>query len=157
MPELVPDAGDTQSEQSGPHEYTWKTLLCECETSEQALELREALRRAGIESWVEGPRTDSRYVRTGRENPRVLVAADQLDAARAIAANPIPQEIADESQDEVPEFVEPKCPKCGADDAGARRCGPRKHVALRAMRRAMDRIGRASGTRKRQRRAESAL
>ena len=53
---------------------------------------------------------------SGLGYPRVLVAADQLDQARAIAAQPIPQEIVEEEKEEVPEFVEPKCPKCGSDD-----------------------------------------
>jgi len=115
-PQLVPDGNDTQGDENQPHEYTWKTLLCECETTEQVSELREALRRAGIESWIEGPRTYSRYVGTEFENPRVMVAADQLDQARAIAARPIPQEIVEASKVELPEFVEPKCPRCGLDD-----------------------------------------
>ncbi len=47
-------------------------------------------------------------------SPRVLVAADQLEQARDIAARPIPQEIIDESEADVPEFKPPVCPKCGA-------------------------------------------
>ena len=46
----------------------------------------------------------------------MLVAADQLEQARAIAAQPIPQEIIEESKTEVPEFELPVCPKCGAAD-----------------------------------------
>jgi len=63
-----------------------------------------------LESWVQAPRE------FGRRYARVLVAADQLEQARAIAARPIPQDIIDDSKAEVPEFVEPKCPKCGSDD-----------------------------------------
>jgi ribosomal protein L37AE/L43A len=48
--------------------------------------------------------------------PRVLVAADQLDQARAIAAQPIPQDIVDDSKTGAPEYEVPKCPKCGAED-----------------------------------------
>jgi hypothetical protein len=103
-PELVPESGHTQSEDGGPREYTWKTVLCECETSAQARQLCETLRQVGIESWIE------------MTNARVLVAADQLDRARAIAANPIPQEIADRFKSEVPEYEPPVCPKCGASD-----------------------------------------
>jgi transposase-like protein len=44
------------------------------------------------------------------------VAADQLEEAREIAARPIPQEIVELSQMEVPEFEPPKCPQCGAED-----------------------------------------
>ena len=70
----------------------------------EARQLCETLRQAGIESWIE------------MTYPRVLVAADQLDRARAIAANPIPQEIADRFKSEVPEYEPPACPKCGASD-----------------------------------------
>ena len=112
-PQLVPDTPDTHDEADGPHDYTWKTPLCECETNEQAQQLIEALQQAGIDGWVEHP---GGYRSSALEYPRVLVAADQLDQARVIAANPIPQQIVDESKEEIPEFVEPKCPKCGSDD-----------------------------------------
>ncbi len=109
MPELVPDAPDGADDE-GPHDYTWKTVLCDCDTNEQAQELSAALQQAGIESWVQQSRE------FGRRNPRVLVAADQLDQARAIAASPIPPEIVAESRAEVPEYVPPSCPSCGAPD-----------------------------------------
>jgi hypothetical protein len=114
-----PDAGVSQSkevdrdEDISPREYTWKTQLCECETTEQANRIREMLRRAGIDSWVEQP--GSRYS-FGIGSPRVVVAADQLQQALAIAAKPIPQEIVDSYREDVPEFVAPKCPSCGAED-----------------------------------------
>jgi ribosomal protein L37AE/L43A len=116
-PQPVPDTPDTsESEADGPHEYTWKTPLCECETPEQAQQLVEALRKAGIDGWVDGAGSRSRYSMSSLDYPRVLVAADQLDQARVIAAQPIPQEIVEDEKEEVPEFVEPKCPKCGSDD-----------------------------------------
>jgi hypothetical protein len=115
-PQPVPDTSETEAEDDGPHEYTWKTPLCECETSQQAQQLVEALRKAGIDGWVDGAGAGSRYSMSSLDYPRVLVAADQLDQARTIAAQPIPQEIIDEEKEEVPEFVEPKCPKCGSDD-----------------------------------------
>jgi hypothetical protein len=71
------------------------------------------LKRAGIESWVEEP--GSRYS-FGLSAPRVVVAADQLEHAIEIVNQPIPQEIIDESREEVPEYVPPTCPKCGAED-----------------------------------------
>lgn len=98
-----------------PDEFTWKTHLCDCETSEQAWQLGEALRRAGIDSWIEGA---GRYA-WDVGGPRILVAADQLEQARAIAAQPIPQEIIDASKAELTEpepFELPVCPTCGADD-----------------------------------------
>jgi hypothetical protein len=96
-----------------PHEYTWKTQLCECENREEAWQIREALRQAGIESWIEGP--GSRFW-DGMSIPRILVAADQLEKAREIASQPIPQEIAEQSKMQIPDFEPPVCPSCGADD-----------------------------------------
>jgi rubredoxin len=113
-PELVPDSPGTSAEVDGPVEYTWKTLLCECDTSLQARELSEALQQAGIESWIEAPGTGSRYASFGLASPRVLVAADQLDQARAIAAQPIPLQIVDDAQTEIPDYQPPTCPECGA-------------------------------------------
>jgi len=46
----------------------------------------------------------------------VVVAADQLEQAIEIANQPIPKEIVEESKAEVPEYVPPSCPKCGAED-----------------------------------------
>ena len=109
MPELVSDAPDGAND-DGTHDYTWKTVLCDCDTNEQAQELSAALQQAGIESWVQQARE------FGRRYGRVLVAADQLDQARAIAARPIPPEIVEESETKVPEFELPSCPKCGAKD-----------------------------------------
>jgi hypothetical protein len=121
IPQLVPDDPETGNRDDGPYEFTWKTPLCECDNSEEAAYLKEALRRAGIESWINFNGHMTSYVpstehRLGIGSIEVLVAADQLDQAQAIAANPIPQEIVQESKQEIPEFVEPKCPKCGSDD-----------------------------------------
>ena len=115
-PEPVPDTPGTEVEADGPHEYTWKTPLCECQTSQQARELVDALHQAGIDSWLDSPGSRSRYTGSGLANPRVLVAADQLDQARLIAARPLPQEIVEEEKEEAADFVEPKCPRCGSDD-----------------------------------------
>jgi hypothetical protein len=120
-PQPVPDAPDVSDEDAAAHEYTWKTPLCDCETREEATQLQELLRRAGIESWVNFDGSTTPFVPAIQQGLatgglRILVAADQLDQAQAIAAQPIPQEIVDESKEEVPEFVEPKCPKCGSDD-----------------------------------------
>jgi hypothetical protein len=107
---------DSEDKSDGPHEYTWKTLLCECETHRQAWQIAEALRRARIESWIDGPSRYSPHSDLDVTNPRVLVAADQLDQARAILAQPIPQDIIDESEEETPAYVVPNCPGCGAVD-----------------------------------------
>jgi hypothetical protein len=100
-----------QDEDSSPREYTWKTKLCECETTEQALQIREMLRRAGIDSWVERPGT-----RWSVFSPRVVVAADQLEQAVEIARQPVPLDIIEQLTVEVPEYVPPNCPRCGAED-----------------------------------------
>lgn len=99
-----------------PLEYTWKTLLRECTTRQEAWQISEALRRAGIESWVDGPGMDSPHADLDVTNPRVLVAADELDRALMVASQPIPQDIIDESRETVPEFQVPHCPACGAAD-----------------------------------------
>ncbi len=41
-----------KSDGEEPVEYTWKTLLCECDEREEAWQIGEVLRRAGIESWI---------------------------------------------------------------------------------------------------------
>lgn len=98
------DPDDPEDESDLPHDYTWKELLCECDTRGKALQISEALRRGGVESWIRA---------RNALDPGVLVAADQLDQAREIMARPIPQEIIDESTEDAPEFKPPVCPKCG--------------------------------------------
>jgi hypothetical protein len=80
---------------------------------EEAWQIREVLRQAGIESWIEG---QGSRVWDGMGNPRILVAADQFDHAREIASQPIPQAIVEQSKMQVPDFEPPVCPSCGADD-----------------------------------------
>jgi hypothetical protein len=119
QPQLVPDSPDAGAEPAKSDssvDYTWKTLLCDCDTSLQARELSEALKQAGIESWIEAPGTGSRYASFSLASPRVLVAADQLNQARAVAAQPIPPQIVEDAQTEIPDYQPPKCPKCGAPD-----------------------------------------
>jgi hypothetical protein len=101
-----------ESREDQPVEYTWKTLLCTRDTREEAWQLSEVLKRAGIESWIEAPEQGSLDL-TG---PRIVVAADELEEARALAAQPIPQEIIDQSAVHVVDFVPPACPKCGTED-----------------------------------------
>jgi hypothetical protein len=113
-PQAVEDSGDSEEADEdavdgAPREFTWKTVLCECNEASEAWQIREVLRRAGIDSWVEGRSRDLSY-------PRVVVAADQLEQAREIAARPIPQEIIDEFNAPPEEYKPPVCPKCGAED-----------------------------------------
>jgi len=109
-PKIVRDEAWGDQNAGEQSEYTWKTFLCECETSEQAQGLSSALQQAGLDNWVQWPRE------FGRRYARILVAADQLDRAREIASQPIAEEKVSESTEEIPEFVEPKCPTCGSDD-----------------------------------------
>ncbi len=95
----------------GHAEFSWKTPLCECNTSKEAWALVLTLRQAGIDSWIEKQRFSASL-----SGPRVLVAADQLDQAREIAAHPIPQDIIDEMNEPPSEFVPPTCPACGNAD-----------------------------------------
>jgi hypothetical protein len=110
-PEL-PAEDEEAGEEGQEYEYTWKTPLCEYETREEAWQVSEMLRRAGIESWIELPQSYALEL----SGPRVVVAADQFDQARQIAAQPVPQDIVDESRMKVPEFETPRCPRCGAED-----------------------------------------
>jgi hypothetical protein len=100
-----------QDEEPAPADadYTWKTELCACEEPLQAQALRVVLAKAGIESWIEGGRS-------GQYSLRMLVAADELEAARQIASQPIPQEIIDELTTETPEFELAACPTCHTPD-----------------------------------------
>lgn len=102
-----------KSDGEEPAEYTWKTLLCECEEREEAWQVAEVLRRAGIESWIDGPRSSVSF---DVRRPQVLVAADQLEEARAVIAKPIPQDVVDQSRVRVEDFKPPTCAKCGAED-----------------------------------------
>ncbi len=114
----VPDDDGSDAEDDPPYDYTWKTMFLEGMEYDQAWQIQEVLRRAGIESWLERPGEQSAvpFVEAGMGDLRVLVAADELDRARAIIANPIPQDIIDESHETVPEFEAPRCPGCGAED-----------------------------------------
>jgi rubredoxin len=106
--------GDTGSEDSGPHEFTWKTPLCEFDTDVEARQLAEALMRNGIDSWIRRP--SSRYLDLA--GYQVSVAADQLEQARAVASQPIPQDIVAELDEikSTPPYEIPVCPKCKAED-----------------------------------------
>jgi len=134
IPELVPDDPQVEPEGDHPLDYTWKTELCDLETPEGAMQLQEALKRAGIASWIRFNGFVYPYVPSTRDAIRmglgglqILVAADELDQARGIAAKPIPQDIIDELKGGVPEYVAPKCPKCGAEDPTLESVEPTNH------------------------------
>ncbi len=117
-PELDPDddspAVDGNAEEDDqPPEYTWKTLLCECDDSESGRQIRAALKQAGIDSWIDG---QGYRVAIDTSNPRILVAADQLEKAQEILSRPIPQAIVEQSKMQIPDYEPPVCPSCGAED-----------------------------------------
>lgn len=102
---------------SSSDDYAWKEVLCRCNDSKTAWQISEVLRRAGIETWTDIPNQYTPMIETDMEpRYRVLVASDQLEAARAILAHPIPPDIIAESKAEEPEYNPPVCPACGAPD-----------------------------------------
>jgi hypothetical protein len=107
-----PESVYSVDENETPHEFTWKVPLCECDDYTQAWQIAEVLRRAGIDCWIQAPK----WHPTDPDGRRVTVGADQLEEARAIIAQPIPQDIIEESKVKVPEYEVPTCPHCGAPD-----------------------------------------
>jgi hypothetical protein len=117
---------DANQQSNLPQDYTWKTLLCECNEQEEARQICAVLRQAGIECWIERPGDFSPHSQMqlgispdsqwDMRNPRILVAADRLDEARVLAARPIPHQIVAQSGTAAPDFEPPVCPKCGVAD-----------------------------------------
>jgi ribosomal protein L37AE/L43A len=114
--EPSPEDTERNDDEIDAVEYTWKTELCTCETKEEAWQIGEVLRLAGIESWLIRPGESFGTRSVPSLEVQILVAADQLDEARAVIARPIPQDIVDQSKVRVEDFDLPKCPKCGAPD-----------------------------------------
>jgi hypothetical protein len=117
VPATAKVAGSEQEEEEdddGLREYTWKTLLCECQDLAEARAVARVLMGAGIESWIERPQ--QYYV--DPSSPCVKVAADQLEHAKAVLAHPIPQELIEEQREleAAPPYEVPRCPKCKAED-----------------------------------------
>jgi len=114
------DSSTPDPDRGQPVEYTWKTEVCTCDSSEEAFQIAEVLRRAGIECWADRRGASFRTPSLASEEIHMLVAADQLDDARAILAKPIPQDVIDqvraESKNASEDFVSPTCPKCRAAD-----------------------------------------
>ena len=107
----LPDGPDFDAGDGASAEFSWKTPLCECDSKEQALAICEMLRQAKLDCWYEGP---GQGWSIGA--PRVIVSADQLEEARQIASQPIPQSVLDDLRTVVPEYEAPRCPDCHAED-----------------------------------------
>jgi hypothetical protein len=79
------------------------------------------LRRAGIDTWLQKP--GSRFVvpwadELGVGSIQLNVAADQLEPALAIVAQPIPQDIINQMKElqAAPAYEIPRCARCKAED-----------------------------------------
>ena len=123
----LPSLPETKQVSDSSREGAWKLPLCSCEGPEEAWQLSEALREAGIESWTARQPSygaDGVYATdytaysplVGPERLQVLVAADQLEQAREVVARPIPPAIVALSKMQLDDFEPPKCPRCGAAD-----------------------------------------
>lgn len=123
--QIVPDHRANYDRYSGTIEYTWKTSLCACETLEQANELADRLKLAGIDSWIEDPHLMARFNVFENLRLRVLVPADQLEQARVVAADPRAREVPEGvSEPPPPDFLMPVCPRCGAKDPALEEATP---------------------------------
>ncbi|HMG88222.1 MAG TPA: hypothetical protein VK574_21010 [Terracidiphilus sp.] len=112
---------DNNASEIAATEYTWKTGLCRCNSIDEAAQWCEMLSRAGIETWVQRP--GSRFIipwidELGVGDIQINVAADQLEQARAVIVQPIPQDVIDQvkQEKEIPAYEVPTCPKCKAED-----------------------------------------
>jgi len=107
------EASEASEEDEDSPDYTWKVPLCECETSEDAWRLKQMLKNAGIDCWIESPGYNRSILRA-----RIIVGADQLEQAKLVAQQPISQEVLDLERDlaNLPEYENPTCPECGAPD-----------------------------------------
>lgn len=112
---------DNNASEVAAAEYTWKTGLCRYDSIDEAAQRCEMLSRSGIETWVQRP--ESRFNIPWIDGPgvgdlQINVAADQLDRARTVIAQPIPQDIIDEvkQEEQTPAYEIPVCPKCKAED-----------------------------------------
>jgi hypothetical protein len=110
------DGFEEETESGGPRDYTWKVELGEYDTRAEASQRMEMLRRAGIESWFVNA---AAYFADPYAQPatyRISVAADQLEEAQHIVAQPVPAEIVEQSTTPAPEYEMPRCPRCSAAD-----------------------------------------
>jgi hypothetical protein len=113
----LPSAADGED---GPSdEFVWKNVLCQCGSREEAWQVRETLKRAGIDNWADGQQslyTPLPDMGAGGQKIRILVASDNLEAARAVLSDPIPPDIVEQSKAEGQMYEPPVCPGCGAAD-----------------------------------------
>lgn len=118
---LAMDPRETQFVDGSGQVYTYKVVLKDCESVEEAYQRREMLRRSGIDCWL-------RQVYAG-EPPSIEVAADQAEDAAQILEQPIPQDVIDQVAEEMNlvEFEVPRCPKCGDEEPLLMAADPANH------------------------------
>lgn len=118
---LSNSAGDEDGveDANAGREYTWKVTLREFASAEEAWMANEALKEAGIESWLHVPRNAM-----DPTIPRVQVGADDLERAAEVLAKPIPEEIRSAATAEVEDFAPPECPRCHDADPLLESCDP---------------------------------
>ncbi len=100
-------------------EYSWKVTLREFASAEDAWMANEALKEAGIESWLQVPRGAN-----DPTIPRVQVGADDLERAAEVLSKPIPEEIRSAATADVEDFTPPECPRCHDTDPLLEGCDP---------------------------------
>jgi hypothetical protein len=107
--------GENHLGDAGPtNEFVWKHALRENCDRKEASQIREVLTRAGIECWIDWSRMN--YPPLSEPGFRVLVASDDLEAANALLAQPIPADVVEQSKAEDAIYQPPVCPACGAPD-----------------------------------------
>lgn len=107
----IPD--EAQDDEKQAVHYIPKVLLREFAAAEEARAAKYLLSKAGIESWVEVAERQGFDLRA----PRLFVAADQMEEAKAALPDILPGDLVLEMGQEVEDFMVPPCPSCGAVDS----------------------------------------
>lgn len=114
------DADQQMMNTSVEADYSWYVTAFETENREEAYQFAEILRRAGIDRSVRGGPS---------EMYRIEVAADQVDEAKSILEQPIPQDVVEQVKAEIaqPEYKLPLCPKCRGEEIVLESVEPSNH------------------------------
>lgn len=125
----VPNEAGRQTNNPGdrpdsPEAFVWKAQLWDCGGEDEAWQICEALRSAGIESWIDNSRTYSSSLPVEAGMPldmsgsriRVFVAADRLEEARSVLARTNPGNTTNKANNGQEDYEAPACPTCGAAD-----------------------------------------
>lgn len=111
-------------------EFSPRLPLREFMTAEEAMAAKYLLYEAGIESWIVG--SNQRGIESGMPRvhsdmdlpeaispvrPQLFVAADDLEEAKRILPDVLPQSLILEMSEDTGDFVVPSCPSCGAENS----------------------------------------